>query len=139
MIDVNLNGTYLVIFAIKDEMIARQFGRIVVISSVAAFLPRRRLIHYATAKAGVISLVRCCADAFASANVRVNGIAPGLVETEMLHVLSDEAIQKYVEETPLGRVDQPAENARAVRFPSVTSRASSRGTLIASGGRVMLP
>src|SRR5436305_239133 len=60
-IDVNLNGTYLVVFAVKDEMIRRRFGRIVTLSSVAALRPRQRQIHYAAAKAGVIALTRCCA------------------------------------------------------------------------------
>ncbi len=60
-IDVNLNGAFLVVFAVKDEMIARKFGRIVLISSVAALRPRKMQIHYASSKAGVIALTRCCA------------------------------------------------------------------------------
>ncbi len=59
-IDVNLNGAFLVIFAVKDEMIARGFGRIVLVSSVAALRPRKLQIHYASAKAGVLALTRCC-------------------------------------------------------------------------------
>ena len=56
MIDVNLNGAYLAIFAVKDEMIRRKFGRIVMISSIAALLPRKMQIHYASSKAGVMAL-----------------------------------------------------------------------------------
>ena len=51
-IEVNLTGTYLVVFAVKDEMIERRFGRIVTLSSVAALRPRKMQIHYASAKAG---------------------------------------------------------------------------------------
>src|SRR5438477_7267313 len=98
--DVNLNGTYLVVFAVKDEMIARHFGRIVLVSSVAALRPRKMQIHYASAKAGVIALTRCCAEAFAPHNVRVNCVAPGLIETEMARVLPDEAMRKIASETP---------------------------------------
>src|SRR5262249_43083813 len=52
-IDVNLTGAYLVIFAVKDEMIAHGFGRMVMVSSVAALRPRKLQAHYSAAKAGV--------------------------------------------------------------------------------------
>ena len=64
-IDVNLNGAYLTVFAVKDQMIDRGSGSIVLISSIAALLPRGMQIHYAASKAGVLALTRCCADAFA--------------------------------------------------------------------------
>ena len=58
-IDVNLNGAFLVVFAVKDEMIAHNFGRIVLVSySVAVLRPRKMQIHYASSKAGVIALTR---------------------------------------------------------------------------------
>src|SRR5947209_5874132 len=115
-IEVNLTGTYLVVFAVKDEMIARRFGRIVTLSSIAALRPRKMQIHYATSKAGVIAFTRCCAEAFAQHNVRMNGVAPGLTETEMMHVLSDRMIADVVAGTPMGRVGQPAEIASVIRF-----------------------
>jgi 3-oxoacyl-[acyl-carrier protein] reductase len=139
-IEVNLTGTYLVVFAVKDEMIARRFGRIVTVSSVAALRPRQRQIHYASAKAGVIAFTRCCAEAFAPHNVRVNGVAPGLIETELLHVLPDEAIDRAVGDTPLGRVGCPEEVAAVIRFLLSDDSAFLTGqTLDVSGGRVMLP
>ena len=55
-IDANLNGAFRVVFAVKDEMIRRGFGRIVLFSSVAALRPRAMQIHYSAAKAGVIAL-----------------------------------------------------------------------------------
>jgi len=100
-IDVNLNGAFLVVFAVKDDMLARGFGRIVTVSSIAALRPRKMQIHYASAKAGVIALTRCCAEAFAP-HVRVNCVAPGLTETEMAHVLPEETIRQVVQDTPLG-------------------------------------
>jgi 3-oxoacyl-[acyl-carrier protein] reductase len=139
-IDVNLNGAYLVVFAVKDEMIARGFGRIVLISSVAALRPRKMQIHYASSKAGVIALTRCCAEAFAPHNVRVNCVAPGLIETEMAHVLSEDAMKRIVADTPVGRIGQPPEIASVVRFLlSEESSFMTGETLSASGGRVTLP
>jgi 3-oxoacyl-[acyl-carrier protein] reductase len=139
-IDVNLNGAFLVVFAVKDEMIARGFGRMVLVSSAAALRPRKMQIHYASSKAGVIALTRCCAEAFAPHNVRVNCVAPGLIETEMAHVLPDETMKRVVADTPLGRIGQPDEIAAVIRFLlSEESSFMTGETLSASGGRVTLP
>lgn len=140
MIDVNLTGTYLAVFAVKDEMIKRRFGRIVTVSSVAALRPRKMQIHYATAKAGVIAFTRCSAEAFAEHNVRINCVAPGLIDTELLRVLSPETIASVVEQTPMGRVGTPDEIASVIRFLlSEESSFMTGHTIAASGGRIMLP
>lgn len=140
MIDVNLNGAYLAVFAVKDEMIERNFGRIVMISSIAALRPRKMQIHYSSAKAGVIAFTRCCAEAFAPHNIRINCVAPGLIETEMAHVLSDEAIKSIVEGTPMARLGQPEEIANLIFFLlSEQSSFTTGQTIVASGGRVTVP
>lgn len=139
-IDVNLTGTYLAVFAVKDEMIQRRFGRIVTLSSVAALRPRRMQIHYASAKAGVIAFTRCCAEAFAAHNVRINCVAPGLIDTEMARVLPEETMKSVVEQTPLGRLGTPEEIAAVIRFLlSEESSFMTGHTIAASGGRIMLP
>jgi 3-oxoacyl-[acyl-carrier protein] reductase len=140
MIDVNLTGTYLAVFAVKDEMIQRRFGRIVTLSSVAALRPRKMQIHYASAKAGVIAFTRCCAEAFAPHNVRINCVAPGLIDTEMARVLSPDMAKSVVEQTPLGRLGEPDEVASVIRFLlSEESNFITGDTLEVSGGRIMLP
>jgi 3-oxoacyl-[acyl-carrier protein] reductase len=140
MIDANLHGAFRVVFAVKDEMIRRNFGRIVLLSSVAALRPRANQIHYASAKAGVIALTRCCSDAFAPHNVRVNCVAPGLIDTEMARVLSDEQIASIQQQTPLGRLGRPEEIAEMICFLlSERSSFTTGQTLVASGGRVTLP
>jgi 3-oxoacyl-[acyl-carrier protein] reductase len=139
-IEVNLTGTYLAVFAVKDEMIERRFGRIVTLSSVAALRPRKMQIHYASAKAGVIAFTRCCAEAFAPHNVRINCVAPGLIDTEMARVLPPETMQAVIEQTPLGRLGTPEEMAAVIRFLlSEESSFMTGHTLAASGGRIMLP
>src|SRR5438132_3274432 len=136
-IAVNLNGTYLVVFAVKDEMIRRRFGRIVTLSSVAALRPRQRQIHYAAAKAGVIAFTRCCAEAFAPHNVRINCVAPGLIDTEMARALTPEMMQTVVDQTPLGRMGTADEIAAVIRFLlSEESSFMTGHTLGVSGGRI---
>jgi 3-oxoacyl-[acyl-carrier protein] reductase len=139
-IDVNLTGAYLVVFAVKDEMIQRGFGRIVTVSSIAALRPRKMQIHYSSAKAGVIAMTRCCAEAFAPHNVRINCVCPGLIETEMAHVLPKATMDAVIRDTPMGRIGRPEEMAGVIRFLLSDDSSFMTGeTVGASGGRVMIP
>jgi 3-oxoacyl-[acyl-carrier protein] reductase len=136
---VNLNGAFLPVMAVKDEMLANQYGRIVCLSSVAALRPRRLQIHYASSKAAVIAMVRCCAEAFAP-HVRVNCIAPGVIETEMGAIQGTAALQDIVVATPLARLGQPEEIANVAHFLLSNQSSFMTGQTIAvSGGRIMLP
>src|SRR5579863_7714959 len=83
-LDVNLTGAFLVTWAVKDSMIARRYGRIVNMSSISALDPRPMSIAYAASKAGLVGLTKSAAAAFAAHNIRVNAVAPGLIETEIL-------------------------------------------------------
>lgn len=138
-IEINLNGAFLAVSAVKDEMLAREYGRIVMVSSIAALRPRRTQIHYAAAKAGVIAMTRCFAEALAP-HVRVNCVAPGLVETEMMHVLPQARIDAVRAETPLAKIGQPEEIASVIRFLLSDESSYMTGqTIVACGGRVMIP
>jgi 3-oxoacyl-[acyl-carrier protein] reductase len=139
-IDIDLNGTYLVVFAVKNEMIERRYGRIVTTASVAALRPRKMLIHYSTAKAGVIAFTRSCAEAWAPYNVRINCVAPGLIDTEMAREISDEARDALIKSTPMARIGQPEEIAAIIRFLLSDESSFMTGqTVGASGGRITLP
>ena len=138
--DVNLDGTFNMIYAVKDEMLERQFGRIVTVSSIAGLRARKNQVHYSTSKAAVIALTRCCAEAWAGKNIRVNCVCPGLTETEMAYTLSPEARDTLIENTPMRRIGKPEELAAVVRFLLTDESSFMTGqTIVASGGRVMLP
>tara|TARA_B100000809_G_scaffold24584_1_gene21514 strand:- start:2017 stop:2775 length:759 start_codon:yes stop_codon:yes gene_type:complete len=137
---INLDGTFNMIYAVKDEMIERQFGRIVTVSSIAGLRERENQLPYSTSKAGVIAMTRCAAQAWGRYNIRVNCVCPGLTETEMAHTLSPEIHELIVEATPLGRIGRPDEIANLARFLlSEQSSFMTGQTVVASGGRVMLP
>ena len=135
---VNLDGTFLTVMAVKDEMLRNGYGRIVCISSVAAIRPRKMQIHYASSKAALHGLVRSFADAFAP-HVRINGIAPGLIETEMGALVGPDRTQEIIAATPLARLGQPEEIANTAYFMlSDLSSFMTGQTIPVSGGRAML-
>jgi len=135
--EVNVDGPFLMTWAVKDEMISRRFGRIVNVSSLAGLVKKKDLIHYATAKAALISFTRHCSEAFAPHNVRVNCVAPGLTETEMARSANPDLVAQLIAVTPLGRIGQPEEIASVVRFLlSEESSFISGQTIAACGGRV---
>ena len=138
--DVNLDGTFNMVYAIKDELIKREFGRIVLISSIAALRERENQMHYSASKAAVIAMTRCLAQAWAKHNIRINCICPGLIETEMADTLAPEIQAKIIEGTPMGRKGQPHEIAAVIRFLLSDESSFMTGqSVVASGGRVMLP
>jgi 3-oxoacyl-[acyl-carrier protein] reductase len=139
-LEVNLTGTYLVTWAVKDQMIARKFGRIVNVSSIAALRARPNAIAYAASKAGVVAFTKSAAEALVLYNIRINAVAPGLIETEILKDVDDRMLARLIEETPMKRIGQADEIADVVHFLlSEASRFMTGQTLVASGGRVMLP
>jgi 3-oxoacyl-[acyl-carrier protein] reductase len=139
-LDVNLTGAYHATWAVKDSMISRRFGRIVNLSSIGGLRARPRSIAYAVSKAGLIAMTKCCAEAWAGFNIRVNAVAPGLIETDMIAGAEPQLLDKLVAETPLGRIGQPDDVASAVGFLlSEESGFITGQTLVVCGGRVMLP
>ena len=139
-LDVNLTGAYLVTWAVKQSMIERGFGRIVNIASIAGLRARPMSIAYAASKAGMIGLTKSVAEALAPHNIRVNAIAPGLIETEILSGVSQDRIDAIVQSTPLGRIGHGEDVAEAVLFLLSDQSSFMTGqTLVVCGGRVMLP
>ena len=139
-LDGNLTSAFLVTWAVKESMIERRFGRIVNVTSIAGLRARPMSIAYAASKAGMIAFTKSLAEGVAAHNVRVNAVAPGLTETDILDGVDRVALDGIIGATPLGRIGQPAEIAEIVLFLlSERSSFMTGQTLVASGGRVMLP
>jgi NAD(P)-dependent dehydrogenase (short-subunit alcohol dehydrogenase family) len=139
-LDRNLTSAYLVTWAVKEGMIERGFGRIVNITSIAGLRARPNSIAYAVSKAGMIALTKSLAEAVARHNVRVNAVAPGLIETTILDGVAPEDLDTIIRASPIPRIGQPEEIAEAVLFLlSERSSFTTGQTLVASGGRVLLP
>lgn len=139
-LDNNLTSAFLVSWAVKPGMIERGFGRIVNVASIAALRSRPMSIAYAASKAGMIGLTKSLAEALAGENVRVNAVAPGLIETDILDGVDQSQLDSIIQSTPLQRVGTPDDISEVVLFLlSERSKFMTGQTLVASGGRVMLP
>lgn len=139
-LDINLTGAYLVTWAVKPGMIDRGYGRIVNVASIAGLRARPMSIAYAVSKAGMIALTKSLSDAIAPLGIRVNAIAPGLIDTEILDDVEQAQLDTIIAATPLQRIGQPEEIANLV-YVLLSDEASymTGQTIVASGGRVLLP
>ncbi|MBH87868.1 MAG: beta-ketoacyl-ACP reductase [Pelagibacterales bacterium] len=135
----NVDGTLLPIKEVLPGMIKRKFGRIVCISSVAGLGMRPNMITYGTSKAAVIALVRNLSSAVAP-YIRINSVAPGLIETDMIESLDKKARKNIIENTPLQRIGETQDIANTVCYLlSEKSDFTTGQTLVTDGGRVPLP
>jgi 3-oxoacyl-[acyl-carrier protein] reductase len=91
-------------------------------------------VNYAAAKAGVIGFTRSLAKEVASFNIRVNVVAPGFIESDMLSALTEKRREKIIGEIPFGRLGRPEEVADAVLFLLSDSSAYITGQVIQIDG-----
>jgi 3-oxoacyl-[acyl-carrier protein] reductase len=115
-LSVNLTGSFLCIRASIPHMIAGRRGSIVCLSSVAAEHGVTGLSSYSASKGGINSLVRCLAVELGRKGIRVNAVAPGLIETEMVSDLPANLVREKIERVAMRRMGQPAEVASVVCF-----------------------
>jgi NAD(P)-dependent dehydrogenase (short-subunit alcohol dehydrogenase family) len=116
VLNVNLSGPFYMIKAVLDHMLEQQFGRIVNISSVVGRTGNFGQANYAAAKAGLLGLTKTLALETAKSGITVNAVAPGFIGTEMVRAMPQAAIDMAQSKTPVGRIGEPAEIARVVRF-----------------------
>ena len=135
----NVDGTLLPIKEVLPGMIKRKYGRIVCLSSIAGLGMRPNMITYGTSKAAVIALVRNLSAAVAP-HTRINSVAPGLIETDMIESLDKKTRKNMIENTPLKRIGKPQDIANSVCYLlSDRSDYTTGQTIVTDGGRVPLP
>lgn len=114
MIEVNIKSAFRLVQLIVPKMIERKTGgSIINISSIAGLRPQPGGLLYSFTKAGLLMMTRSWAQEFGPFNIRVNAIAPGLVQTDFSEFLwKDDSTRRQFEQcTPLGRIGQPEEIA----------------------------
>lgn len=138
VIETNLSGTFNYCHAVTQPMMSRRQGSIVNISSVASEFGSRGQVNYAASKGGIDGLTRCLAKELSARKVRVNAVAPGMIETDMSETVRNLAADRIKQMIPLRRVGQPEEIAAAVAFLASDDASYMTGQVLRVDGGVSL-
>jgi len=134
VIDISLSGFYNLTKPVLEKMIRLKRGSIVSIASVAGLLGNRGQANYSAAKAGLIGASRSVASEVARLGIRVNVVAPGLIETDMIKNAPVENIKALI---PMARIGKPEEVARVVRFLCSDDASYITGQVISVNGGML--
>ncbi len=135
---VNLTGAFLYSRECARDMISRKSGKIINITSMWGLVGSSCEVHYSASKAGLIGMTKALAKELGPSGITVNAIAPGVINTDMNKALDKESIDALREETPLMRIGEPNEVARAALFLASDSADFITGEVInVNGGFVI--
>ncbi len=134
MLAVNLTGPRNAVQAVLPHMLLQKRGTIVNISSIWGLRGGSCETAYACTKAALIALTRSLALELAPSGIRVNCVAPGCIETDMVRALGEETRAMLVEQTPLGRLGTPEDIAQAVAFLASERAAFITGQVLTADG-----
>lgn len=138
VIETNLTGVFVMIQQVLPMMTKARRGRIINLTSVVAQSGNVGQANYIAAKAGIIGLTKAVAREYASRNITVNAVAPGLIETPMTASLPDAARQAMLSQVPLGRPGVDRDVASAVAFLASDEAGYITGQVInVNGGMYM--
>lgn len=116
VLETNLTGAFRVVKRALAKMLRAHQGRIIVISSVGAFMGLPGQANYAASKAGLVGMARALAREVASRGITVNVVAPGMIDTDMVAALGAARIGEMEAMVPLGRPGRPEDVAAAVGY-----------------------
>jgi 3-oxoacyl-[acyl-carrier protein] reductase len=139
VVDTNLKGVFNCCKVVIPHMKSRGSGVIINLSSVLGIMGSKQGAHYSASKAGVIGLTKSLAKELAPFNIRVNAIAPGAIETDILKQDTPEQRKRRIAGIPMGRVGRPEEIAEVVAFLASDKSSYVTGeTLNVNGGLLMI-
>lgn len=138
MLDVNLKSAFYLCGAVARPMMKQRSGSIVLMTSIVGIIGNAGQAAYAASKAGLIGLCKSLAKELGSRNIRVNAIAPGLIETAMTEKMPDAAREFLTKQAALGRAGKPEDVSGAVAFLCSDAAGYITGqTLVVDGGVLM--
>ena len=116
IMNTNLNSNFIVTQEVVKNMIHNKEGLIVNISSIWGITGAAMEVAYSTSKAGIIGLTKSLAKELGPSNIRVNAIAPGIINTSMNSKFSEEEINNIQEEIPLEKIGEPEEITKCIEW-----------------------
>ena len=138
VININLKGVFLCSREAIKDMAKQRYGRIVNITSVAAFMGNPGQANYSASKAGIVGFTKTIAREYAIRGITVNAVGPGFIETAMTDVLSDRVKEEMKKIIPLGRFGTVEDVANAVIFLASPDSGYITGQVIhVNGGMYM--
>ena len=138
VIDVDLSSCYHMSHAVLTGMRARNFGRIINISSINAQAGMLGVVNYAAAKAGMLGFTKALALENAAKGITVNAVCPGYVRTNLIAHVSDEMMAHIVSNIPVGRIAEADEIGHCIVFLAAENSGFITGsTLSINGGAYM--
>ena len=136
VIDIHLGGVFLCARAVLDGMVARDYGRIVTVASVAGKEGNPNASSYSAAKAGIIGFTKSLGKELAETGVRANVIAPGLIDTPLMEQLPPEQVAFSLSKIPQNRFGTIEEVAAMIAFVASPECSFNSGSVFdISGGR----
>lgn len=134
MLSVNLSAAFYCTRAVLPAMIRRKSGAIINISSIWGITGASCEVHYSAAKAGLIGMTKALAKEMGPSGIRVNCIAPGVIDTPMLQELDEAALRELRDSTPLGRIGTAEEIAAAALFLAGEDSSFITGQVLSPNG-----
>ncbi|MBN9745846.1 MULTISPECIES: SDR family NAD(P)-dependent oxidoreductase [Amycolatopsis] len=138
MFKTNVGGTINTVQAASRVMSRRKSGAIVLLASIVGENGSAGQTAYAASKAAVGNIARSAAKELGRHNIRVNAVAPGVIETDMTSHLGEKVIAERIEDTALGRLGKPEEVAKAIRFLASDEAAFVTGQILGIDGGLVL-
>ena len=138
VLGINLDGVFNCTKVFMDQMLKRNYGRVVNITSVIGQIGNFGQANYAASKAGVAAFTKSLAKELAAKGITVNAVAPGFIETEMVGAIPEKVRNKLLEQIPLRRFGTAEEVARAVVFICSTDGDYITGAELSINGGLLM-
>ncbi len=136
MFDVHVKGAFLCTKMVLPHMIHQKEGAIINLSSIWGLTGASCEVHYSAAKGALIAMTKALAKELGPSNIRVNCVAPGVIDTAMCQHLTEEDKRALCDETPLGRLGTPQDVAQAIYYLATADFVT--GQIISPNGGIVI-
>jgi 3-oxoacyl-[acyl-carrier protein] reductase len=139
MIDTTIIGTFNTTQEVlKKSMISNKSGSIINISSIWGITGASCEVHYSTVKAGIIGMTKALAKELGPSNIRVNAVAPGVIETDMIKDFNEDEINELRKQIPLNKIGTPKDVSGVVKFLASDESKYITGQVISPNGGMVI-